>query len=670
MSTPTPIPTPMPMPMPIDAPAALLIHLDYDAFYCSVFEAENPQLKFLPMAVQQKQIIVTCNYEARRRGLHKLQLVKEAKRVCPDLVIVLGEDLTRFRDASKALYRFVRAYSWNARVERLGFDELWMDVTDQIDYNIALLNLHSLSQSFFHLSRDDPTHGFAFDATRFAGTTFPSLTSPSTGTESPSPSDITQTQDSLSLRLLLASHLARFLRNELEHYKNFTATAGISTNKLLSKLVGNLNKPNGQTTLLPPYVDEHSNVTAFIDAHDIGNIPGIGFKMAQKLREFVLHRPAAFDDGLVYGGTRETVKVGDIRKHPDLNVETLEKLLSGPGSPHGIGAKVWGLLHGADYTEVRAARDTPRQISIEDSYLRLDTFDEVVKELRMLAISLLKRMHADLLEEEDEDDQDGAATAARLEKRRWKAHPATLRLSTRPRPPLNADGTRTRTFTRISRSAPVPNFIFSLSAPIESLAERLVNDALLPLFRRLHPEKTGWNLSLVNLAVTNMAEAGSNAKSSLGRDITSMFRKQTAPSIHLEPAGNLLPVDEIPKKNVDSGADAAAADQDNREKLGCAADAASSPIEEPAAPSPPRPLKPHGPFLADFISPDTRTGSEDLLVPTMSKDSRSDVDSGEIDDYKDGSGGDGDADDLGLCEVCGATMPAWALAGHARFHAP
>ncbi|KAK7533794.1 DNA polymerase-like protein iota [Phyllosticta citribraziliensis] len=599
-------------------------------------------------------------------------------------VIVLGEDLTRFRDASKQLYRLVRAFSWNGRVERLGFDELWLDVTDQIDYNIALLNPHGLAQSFFHLSRDDPTHGFAFDATGFAGTTFPSLTGLSTATESPSPSDITQTQDSLTLRLLLASHLARFLRNELEHHKNFTATAGISTNKLLSKLVGNLNKPNGQTTLLPPYFGVHSNVIAFVDSHDIGKIPGIGFKSAQKLREFVLHRPAAFDDGLVYGGTRETVKVGDIRKHPDLNVETLEKLLGGPGSPHGIGVKVWGLLHGADHTEVRAARDTPKQISIEDSYLRLDSFDQVVKELRMLAISLLKRMHADLLEEEDEYDQDGATPGpdsfkqaqaerpAGLEKRRWIAHPATLRLSTRPRPPLNADGTRTRTFARISRSAPVPNFLFSLSTPIESLAERLVNDALLPLFRRLHPEKTGWNLSLVNVAVTNMAEAGSNAKSSSGRDITSMFRKQAAPSIPSEPTRKLLPADDVPKMDADSGAGAVAADQDSREKLGHVADGASSPMEEPAAPLPPRPLQSHDSFLTDFISPDARTGSEDLLVPIASKDSRSDVDGGELDDFNDGSGGNGDADDLGLCEcdVCGATMPAWALAGHARFHAP
>ena len=74
--------------------------------------------------MQQKQIVVTCNYEARRRGLHKLQLISEAKKVCPDVVILLGEDLTRFRDASKRLYSFLTGFVWGEKVERLGFDEV------------------------------------------------------------------------------------------------------------------------------------------------------------------------------------------------------------------------------------------------------------------------------------------------------------------------------------------------------------------------------------------------------------------------------------------------------------------------------------------------------------------------------------------------------------------
>ena len=74
--------------------------------------------------MQQKHIIVTCNYVARRKGLYKLQLIKEARKACPDVVIVLGEDLTRFRNASKELYNFLRGYAWSGRAERLGFDEV------------------------------------------------------------------------------------------------------------------------------------------------------------------------------------------------------------------------------------------------------------------------------------------------------------------------------------------------------------------------------------------------------------------------------------------------------------------------------------------------------------------------------------------------------------------
>ncbi|KAE9969204.1 hypothetical protein EG328_007001 [Venturia inaequalis] len=142
---------------------------DYDCFYASVFEAENPALKGLPLAVQQKQIIVTCNYEARRRGLRKLQLIKEARRVCPEVVVVLGEDLTRFRNASKALCTFLASFSWDGKVDRLGFDEVFMDVTSIIDFNERLVNDNLPRLSFFCLKKDDPAAGFPFDASQVAG---------------------------------------------------------------------------------------------------------------------------------------------------------------------------------------------------------------------------------------------------------------------------------------------------------------------------------------------------------------------------------------------------------------------------------------------------------------------------------------------------------------------
>ena len=97
------------------------------------------------------------------------------------MVIVLGEDLTRFRNASKQLYAFLSSFSWNSRCERLGFDEVWLDVSDLIDSNAATLNLANLSQSFFRLSKHDPAVGFSFDATRYAGPVYPETSNETNG---------------------------------------------------------------------------------------------------------------------------------------------------------------------------------------------------------------------------------------------------------------------------------------------------------------------------------------------------------------------------------------------------------------------------------------------------------------------------------------------------------
>ena len=242
-----------------------------------------------------------------------------------------------------------------------------MDVTDMIDYNLEILNCNSLGSSFFHLDRNDPIVGFPFDASNVFGHTFPALYQQIADREisTPPPRD---PKEDLSLRLRLGSHLAQYMRHQLEEQKGYTSTVGISTNKTLAKLVGNLNKPKGQTTLMPPYNgndgDTRSNVTLFLDSHDIGKLPGIGFKTAQKIRHHVLGRPAAHETGLVYGGTKEQVRVGDVRRHFGPNEEAMETLLAGPGVPKGLGEKVWGLINGIDDSEVGKAKDVPQQISI------------------------------------------------------------------------------------------------------------------------------------------------------------------------------------------------------------------------------------------------------------------------------------------------------------------
>lgn len=50
--------------------------------------------------MQQKYLIVTCNYIAREQGVSKMMSVKEALEKCPDLVLVRGEDLNFYRETS------------------------------------------------------------------------------------------------------------------------------------------------------------------------------------------------------------------------------------------------------------------------------------------------------------------------------------------------------------------------------------------------------------------------------------------------------------------------------------------------------------------------------------------------------------------------------------------
>jgi DNA polymerase iota len=372
------------------------------------------------------------------------------------------------------------------------------------------LNRNALSDSFFHLSPKDPEKGFTCDLTSVAGCAVThdggSASAPATAPSSADrPADLDNPK---FVRLLLASHLARHLRLKIEEDFGFTSACGVSVNKLLSKLAGSQNKPRNQTTLLALVDDD---AVRFMDGHPIRKIPGIGARTTQVLEGHILgSEPAPHSMECTLTGK-------DVRTHPGMSAAYLEKLLGGPGTERGIGEKVWGLLHGVDATEVKAADDVPTQISIEDTYKGLNTMELITDELRKLAYSLVRRMRVDLLV--NDPSKNGS------DRQRWIAHPKTLRISIREWPVTDS---AVHSFSRISRSQPLPGFVFNLKDPVEQIADRLVSDALLPLLRRLQPANGhNWNMQLMNICVANMAVSGSEDRpGGVGRDISDMFKKQ------------------------------------------------------------------------------------------------------------------------------------------------
>jgi DNA polymerase-4 len=107
-----------------------IIHCDCDCFYAAVEMRDDPSLRERPVAVggrpDQRGVIATCNYEARRYGVRSAMATSQALQRCPDL-IVLPPAMEKYRIASKQILAIYRDYT--ELVEPLSLDEAYLDVT-------------------------------------------------------------------------------------------------------------------------------------------------------------------------------------------------------------------------------------------------------------------------------------------------------------------------------------------------------------------------------------------------------------------------------------------------------------------------------------------------------------------------------------------------------------
>src|SRR5437762_727194 len=109
-----------------------IIHIDMDAFYASVEQRDNPELRGKPVAVggsRARGVVAAASYEARKFGVHSAMPSLTAKRKCPDLIFIKP----RF-DAYKAVSLQIRQIfaAYTPIIEPLSLDEAYLDITENL----------------------------------------------------------------------------------------------------------------------------------------------------------------------------------------------------------------------------------------------------------------------------------------------------------------------------------------------------------------------------------------------------------------------------------------------------------------------------------------------------------------------------------------------------------
>jgi DNA polymerase IV len=111
-------------------PIRKIIHIDMDAFFASVEQRDNPELRGKPVAVggsRARGVVAAASYEARKFGVHSALASKIAAQRCPQLIFVKP----RF-EVYSAVSRQIREifFSYTDLVEPLSLDEAYLDVTE------------------------------------------------------------------------------------------------------------------------------------------------------------------------------------------------------------------------------------------------------------------------------------------------------------------------------------------------------------------------------------------------------------------------------------------------------------------------------------------------------------------------------------------------------------
>jgi DNA polymerase-4 len=194
--------------MPSTAHYRKIIHIDMDAFYASVEQRDNPELRGKPLVVGglpegRGGVVATASYEARKFGIRSAMSSKQALQLCPHAVFVRPR-FAVYKDVSKHIREIFGRYT--DLIEPLSLDEAYLDVTE-----------------------DKLGIGSAID---------------------------------------IAQQIKQAIQDELQ----LTASAGVSINKFVAKIASDINKPNGLKFIGPSAIEAFMEQLPVEKFHGVGKV--------------------------------------------------------------------------------------------------------------------------------------------------------------------------------------------------------------------------------------------------------------------------------------------------------------------------------------------------------------------------------------------------------------
>ncbi|KAI9759339.1 MAG: DNA-directed DNA polymerase eta rad30 [Chaenotheca gracillima] len=359
-------------------PLRTIAHIDLDAFYaqCEMIRLGVPEDR--PLAVQQWRGLIAINYPARKYGISRHAKIEDARKLCPDLIMqhvatwkegeekwayhgdVSGQlathkvSLDPYRLQSRKILSVIKE-SLPApplqRVEKASIDEVFLDLSAQV-HSVLLERYPELSGPAPY---DDPSESLPR----------PPTTVLDWKTDALIDLDRTETEDDDpdwdDIAMLIGSEIVRSVRSSVREHLGFTCSAGVASNKMLSKLGSAYKKPNQQTIV------RNRAVQQFLSGMKFTKIRNLGGKLGEQVVE--KFGCDTIEELLKVSSDQLKLKLGD-----------------------DTGSWVYQIIRGIDSSQVNPRTQIKSMLSAKAFRPFINQFEQAIRWLRIFVADIFSRL--------------------------------------------------------------------------------------------------------------------------------------------------------------------------------------------------------------------------------------------------------------------------------------